>query len=401
MCKTLSLGSDLRNHIPKFSKFFASGILLLFLPFVAFSDSLPEEEYEPVVTPPFHDYYRYTTSTGSGFRIPNSTKVWVGGDVMFNWGVRDAMKSEDPLFPFRGFISLLYNMDYRMLNLETPILRKTPTVDKLKSYVFYGETKDLRVLSMLQIDGVFLGNNHTMDLGDSGLKDTLQSLEDYKISFAGAGMNEEESLKPLIFKKDNWEYRTYSFSDIGETRLFATQKNPGAAYFRVPLAERLAKRSKPNQVNLLSVHWGVEYSPEPTDVQRKTAKYLIGAGYQVILGHHPHVPQGIEVFPKGVAIYSLGNFLFGSKNMYLKHNVSVVLHFLNGKIVCVEVIPVFGKHQSVSGDQYFSPLSAVESEEFLREYALLCKNLGTELVISGGRGYVFLAKELKASVKPY
>jgi len=361
----------------------------------------PSEEYESLLIPPYQDYYRYKTSTGSGYRLENTTKIWVGGDVMFNWGVRDAMKGEDPILPFRSFTSLLYNMDYRMLNLETPILHTTPTLDKIKSYVFYGEKKDLRVLTALQIDGVFLGNNHTMDLGESGLKDTLLSLEETKISYAGAGKNEEESLRPLIFKKDNFEYRTFSFSDIGETRLFSGPKSPGAAYFRVGIAEKLIRRTKPNQVNLLSLHWGVEYNPEPTEVQRKTAKYLIAAGYQVILGHHPHIPQGIEVFPKGIVIYSLGNFLFGSKNLYLKHNISVVLHFSGAKLLCVEIIPVFGKHQTMSGEQYFFPLAANEAEDFLREYALLCKNLGTELVLSGGRGYVFLDKELKAKVNPY
>ncbi len=363
--------------------------------------SEPIEEYENILIPPYEDYYRYKTPTGTGFRFKNTTKIWVGGDVMFNWGVRDAMKGEDPIMPFRSFTSLLYNMDYRMLNLETPILHKTPTLDKLKSYVFYGEKKDLRVLTALQIDGVFLGNNHTMDIGESGLLDTLLSLDESKISYAGAGKNEEEALKPLVFKKENIEYRTFSFSDIGETRLFAGPKNSGAAYFRVSTAERLVKKTKPNQVNLLSVHWGVEYSPEPTEVQRKTAKYLVQSGYQVILGHHPHIPQGIEVFPKGIVIYSLGNFLFGSKNLYLKHNISVVLHFNGTRLVCAEIIPVFGKHQTLPGDQYFFPLGAVEAEEFLREYSLLCKNLGTEMVISGGRGYVFLDKELKANVKPY
>lgn len=66
----------------------------------------------------------------------------------------------------------------------------------------------------------------------------------------------------------------------------------------------------------------------------------------------------------------------------------------------MEVIPIFGRHQSMSGDHFFSPLGPKEADEFLKEYAFLCKNLGTELVISGGRGYVFLDKELKAKLNP-
>jgi len=385
-------------------KFYFCGFIFLFLsvPSFLFSENElePLDPPEPAVNAPIHDYYRFKTETGQGYRIPDSTKLWFGGDVMFNWGVRDSIRSSDPVFAFRSFTSLLSSMNYRVLNLETPILRKTPGADKLKSYVFYGTREDLSILKELQIDGVTLGNNHTMDFGEPGLQDTLSLLEEYKIPSSGAGLNETEAMVPLLYKSVDREFRIFSFSDTGETRLFANGKTPGAAYFRVGVAERLIRKSKPNQTNILAVHWGVEYSPEPTDIQRKAAKYLIGAGYQAIIGHHPHIPQGIEVFPKGVVVYSLGNFFFGSKNQYLKHNISVVLHFQKGILTVVEVIPIFGRHQTMSGDHFFSPLGPKEAEEFLKEYAFLCKNLGTELVISGGRGYVFLDKELKAKLNP-
>ncbi|BDA79316.1 metallophosphatase [Leptospira kobayashii] len=376
--------------------------LFCVFPSFLFSEDGPEqtEEAEPRVIAPIRDYYRFKTETGQGFRFPESTKLWFGGDVMFNWGVRDSIRKDDPSFAFRSFTGLLASMDYRVLNLETPILRKQPSADKLKSYVFYGTGEDLSILKELQIDGVTLGNNHTMDFGEPGLKDTLSLLAENKISSAGAGDNESLAMVPLLYKSIDNEFRIFSFSDTGETRLFAGPRNPGAAYFRVGVAERLARKTKPNQVNILAVHWGVEYNPEPTETQRKAAKYLIGAGYQAIIGHHPHIPQGIEVFPKGVVIYSLGNFFFGSKNQYLKHNISAVLHFQKGILAVVEVIPIFGRHQSMSGDHFFSPLGPKEADEFLKEYAFLCKNLGTELVISGGRGYVFLDKELKAKLNP-
>ncbi|MCT8332101.1 CapA family protein [Leptospira sp. 85282-16] len=379
---------------------FRIGYSIVFvLPFLLFAADLPESA-ESKLELPISDLYRFQTESGETIQYAKSTKLWFGGDVMFNWGVRDSMRSEDPYFPFRSFISYLKNFDFRFLNLETPILHKTPTADQRKSYVFFGEKKDLTVLQLLGIDGVFLGNNHTMDFGENGLSDTLDLLDEFGIRHTGAGKNTDEALVPITVSKQNTEYRIFSFSDTGETRLFSGIKSPGAAYFRVGVAERLIKKTKPNQVNILSVHWGVEYNPFPMDTERNAAKYLVNAGYRVILGHHPHVPQGIEVFPKGVVIYSLGNFLFGSKNQYLKHNISVVLHFDADKLLFVEVVPVFGKHQSLSGDHYFFPLGPKEAESFLKEYAVLCKQLGTDLVISGGRGYVFLDKELKAKLKP-
>ncbi|TGK78545.1 CapA family protein [Leptospira noumeaensis] len=373
--------------------------LIIVFPLCLFSADIPESE-EPKLELPIKDLYHFRTETGETIQYPKSTKLWFGGDVMFNWGVRDSMKTEDPYFPFRSFFSYLKNFDFRFLNLETPILHKTPAADQRKSYVFFGERRDLLVLRMFGIDGVFLGNNHTMDFGESGLLETLELLDEFGIPHTGAGKNTDEALVPITVSKQNTEYRIFSFSDTGETRLFSGNKSPGAAYFRVGTAERLIKKTKPNQVNLLSVHWGVEYSPLPMDTERNAAKYLVNAGYQVIIGHHPHIPQGIEVFPKGVVIYSLGNFLFGSKNQYLKHNISVVLHFDADKLLFVEVVPVFGKHQTLPGDHYFFPLGPKEAEGFLKEYAILCKQLGTDLVISGGRGYVFFDKELKAKLKP-
>ncbi|TGL90158.1 CapA family protein [Leptospira congkakensis] len=381
------------------SKFRSFLFLIFLLPLFLFSADIPESE-EPKIDLPIKDLYHFRTETGETIQYPKSTKLWFGGDVMFNWGVRDSMKTEDPYFPFRSFFSYLKNFDFRFLNLETPILHKTPAADQRKSYVFFGERRDLLVLRMFGIDGVFLGNNHTMDFGESGLFETLELLDEFGIPHAGAGKNTDEALVPITVSKQNTEYRIFSFSDTGETRLFSGIKSPGAAYFRVGTAERLIKKTKPNQVNLLSVHWGVEYSPLPMETERNAAKYLVNAGYQVIIGHHPHVPQGIEVFPKGVVIYSLGNFLFGSKNQYLKHNISVVLHFDADKLLFVEVVPVFGKHQTLIGDHYFFPLGPKEAEIFLKEYAILCKQLGTDLVISGGRGYVFFDKELKAKLKP-
>jgi len=373
-------------------------ILCLFSILPLLSQESPEA---PEVLPqiPVEELYRHKTKTGQGFRFPGATKIWVGGDVMFNWGVRDSIKPEDPEYAFRSFQALFAGMDMNLVNLETPILKKKPSADKIKSYVFYGEEEHLALLKSLGVQGVFLGNNHTMDFGTHGLEETTKLLEEKGIAYAGAGKNRREALRPILFKKSWMEFLFFSASEIGELRLFAGESTPGVmALDKTLLVDEMKKKST-GKVPILSLHWGVEYSPDPTEAQRRLAKELIQSGYKVIVGHHPHVPQGIEVFPGGAVIYSLGNFFFGSKNSYLKHNVSVVLHFQEKKLLAIEVIPVFGKHQEVVGDAYFEPLDPESSEEFLKEYAFQCEKLGTKLVISGGRGYVFLEKERKEKDK--
>ncbi len=358
-----------------------------------------EEGKEPTLREPIEDYYKAVTASGRSLVFPQTTKIWAGGDVMFNWGVRDSIKADDPLYSFRSFQPLLKNMDLTLVNLETPVLKKKPSADKLKSYVFYAEEAHLDILKQIGVQAVFLANNHSMDFGAQGLSETVGLLHEKKILFAGAGKNSVDASLPFSWKKNQTEYHFFSASEIGEKRLFADGGSPGVNPLAVASLLNDRRRRANGKIAILSLHWGLEYSPEPTDTQRKMAKELINGGFKVILGHHPHVPQGIEVFNGGAVIYSLGNFFFGSKNLYLKHNVSVVLHFQEQRLLVIEVIPVFGKHQDVSGDQYFEPLSPIFAEDFLKEYSLQCEKLGTELVIKGGRGYVFLEKERKTNDK--
>lgn len=178
------------------------------------------ESVEPKLDLPIQNLYHFRTETGETIQYPKSTKLWFGGDVMFNWGVRDSMRSEDPYFPFRSFSSYLTLFDFRFLNLETPILHKTPSADQRKSYVFFGERRDLTVLRMLGIDGVFLGNNHTMDFGENGLYDTLELLDEFGIRHTGAGKNTDEALVPITVSKQNTEYRIFLFLIQGKRGCF-------------------------------------------------------------------------------------------------------------------------------------------------------------------------------------
>ncbi|HNC00055.1 MAG TPA: CapA family protein, partial [Leptospiraceae bacterium] len=134
----------------------------------------------------------------------------------------------------------------------------------------------------------------------------------------------------------------------------------------------------------------VEYSPEPTKEQIKQGHELINSGFTAIIGHHPHIPQGIEKYKNGIIIYSLGNFLFGSRNQYLNHNIAVMLHFENNELIFCEVIPIFGKFQDA--EHIVRPLPYSEAEDFLHEYSILCQNLNTKLEIKNGRGYIYIKK---------
>ncbi|MBP7283045.1 MAG: CapA family protein [Leptospiraceae bacterium] len=322
---------------------------------------------------------------------PRTLKVLVAGDVMFNWGLRETRQKRGEFSPVEGLIPLFQEADLRMVNLETPVANSQEEMDDSKSYVFNAKPEDLSLLKKINIDLVFLGNNHSMDYGKKGLEDTMANLKKENILFAGMGKNLKAAFDPTPISIRDKPLNIISVSNIGESRLFATDTKPGIAPLQISrLKKIISEKDSQNKINLLSVHWGVEYNPEPTKEQKKQARELIEAGFAAVIGHHPHIPQGVEKYKNGIIIYSLGNFIFGSRNQYLNHNIAVMLHFENQELIFCEIIPIFGKFQNA--EHLVRTLPYQEAEDFLHEYSILSENLNTKIEIKNGRGYIYFKK---------
>ncbi|EQA47234.1 bacterial capsule synthesis protein [Leptospira broomii serovar Hurstbridge str. 5399] len=347
---------------------------------------------------------------------PEVLKVLVGGDVMFNWGIRDTIRAKGELAPVQGLKSIFEEVDLRMLNLETPVVSEK-SWDLGKSYVFQAKDKDLDSLSYLGVDLVFLGNNHAMDHGLEGIAETRKFLKNRGISFIGAGKNLDEALGPWSLEKKGTKLLVYSATNVAETRENYASDKPGVLYFEPSVILPSLKKDPPivpekfrkkgrkfkkvravaplrrttildSGFRIVSLHWGVEYSPLPTKEQRDQARLLLENGVQVIVGHHPHIPQGIEKIGRGLVFYSLGNLIFGSRNTYLNHNLIAILHVKKGKLLRAELVPIFGKFQTTI--HQVRPLEGDEAKAFLREIAVLSEDLGTKIRIEGDRGWIDL-----------
>lgn len=318
------------------------------------------------------------------------TRILFAGDVMFNWGVREMIRKEGTaavVSELRPFFTR--EADFCALNLETPIV-SDPSVDDTKSYVFTGKESDLIALEELGTDLVFLGNNHSMDHGVGGLNQTSEFLRKYSIHHIGAGNSEKSAYSPIGLRINEEFFQFYSASAIGEWRLFAKDNRPGIAWLNPKKLEDLLDDSQSVGIPILSLHWGVEYSQKPQKSQVQLAHRLIDSGYSVIVGHHPHIPQGVEVYKGGLILYSLGNLLFGSRNSYLEHNLVALVHFENAKPTYAELIPVYGKYQN--GEEKPRMLKLEEAEEALARIQALSEDLGTKIEIRHGRGIVKIQK---------
>ena len=170
--------------------------------------------------------------------------------------------------------------------------------------------KQMRSLRDAGINIVTIGNNHIFDCFDEGFQNTKSLLSEMGIRFFGAGKDIEEAFKPAIVEVNGIKTAFIGIVDrsSGQSR-FATEISSGAA----PMLEECiirkiqALRHEVHHI-IISPHWGEERFRFPSPEQIRQARKFIDAGASMVLGHHPHVMQGMEIYKGAPIVYSLGNF---------------------------------------------------------------------------------------------
>jgi poly-gamma-glutamate synthesis protein (capsule biosynthesis protein) len=203
----------------------------------------------------------------------------------------------------------LRSADLTLANFENPVIEAA--VWHPDGTTFTGEPRLLPVLDQAGIDGVTLGNNHILDAGVAGLKETRVQLADAGISYAGAGMDLAEAREPMIFELGDTKIGVLSYQGVPYYDwAWATETAPGTA----PLVESVMREDiewlRP-EVDLLAVmpHWGKEYIATPEPDQVKLAHAAIEEGADLFIGGHAHWPKGIEIYKGKPIYYGVGNFL--------------------------------------------------------------------------------------------
>ena len=204
----------------------------------------------------------------------------------------------------------LHGADLTLANFENPVIRDA--VWHPDAPTFTGDLRLLPELNEAGIDGVTLGNNHILDAGAPGLRETMAHLDDAGIAYAGAGMNLAEARKPMIFKLGGTKVGVLSYQGVPYYEwAWATKTAPGTAPLKTSLMKEDVKRLQ-SKVDLVVVmpHWGKEYIATPEPWQVKFAHAAVDAGADLVIGDHAHWPKGIEVYKGKPIFYGVGNFLF-------------------------------------------------------------------------------------------
>lgn len=222
----------------------------------------------------------------------------LGMDEEFNYDTSfNAMFESvgDPGWFFENVRSIFEGDDLTIVNLEGPLTESEDIQEK--TFAFKGSPSYTQVLTAGSVEAANLANNHSRDYGESGYEDTIENVENAGIQTFGyerTALMEIKGVKVglagIYVLADGMERETQLKEEVNAL------KDQGA------------------QLIVVSFHWGSEKENYPDDIQKSLAHTAIDEGADLVLGHHPHVLQGIETYKGKKIVYSLGNFCFGGNS---------------------------------------------------------------------------------------
>ena len=309
------------------------------------SDALPTAETPPTPTPsPTPPPQTSIVLTFTGDALLGSEDKLRANENSFD----SVVAAQGYAYPLANFRELFSQDDYTTVNLESVL--KDDSTDKLdgRLYNFRGPTSFVNILLAASVEHANIANNHYIDYGVSGRRSTRDTLQRAGIAYSGYTYTH-------IFEKDGVKI---GFAGIRESMWHqnrATMTN-----------EIKALKKAGCDYIVYACHWGTEYAENHNDIQKLMATYAIDAGADCVIGTHPHVVQGVEVYNGKPIFYSLGNFVFGGNLNPTDYDglvVQMTLHFDHQ--VCDDVqarlIPILTSGVQ-DGTTNFQPVMA-EGEE--------------------------------------
>ena len=269
--------------------------------------------------------------------------ISIVGDMLMDSSVRGQIDRNGVEFPWEHVKDYFQKDNLTIGNLETSITTSgTKWADK--QYNFRSDPKNLIAMKKAGMEVVSIANNHSLDYGYDGFLDTLNHLDKAEIKRIGGGKNRKEAMEGIIIEEEGIKIGILSFSRVvPSVDWYATYQRPGivGAYdcHIKEVLDRVTEIKEEVDILVLSIHWGVELSTTPRNEEIAFAKKLIDAGVDIVMGHHPHVLQGIEIYNGKPIFYSLGNFIFGSKNELTANTMIAQINLKDKYIDNIKIIP--------------------------------------------------------------
>lgn len=262
---------------------------------------------------------------------PKPLALLVGGDVDLGRALGQRLVKAPDYRPFAHVDRWLSGADVRFVNLESPLSDQGGELQSPHNpLVFNGPPHAAKTLAAAGIDIVSTANNHAFDYGESGVLGTLRSLQSARVESVGTGPFRTLAEEPRVFERGGRKIVFLAGTDVWNqgaslpARAYVADAEPT----RLIAAITTSKQRMPDCI-VVSVHAGEEYQDAPVARVRTLFRSLVDAGADVVVGHHPHVPQGVEWHAGKPIFYSLGNFVMRMHDRYPDTGTSFL-----GRVVC-------------------------------------------------------------------
>lgn len=267
---------------------------------------------------------------------PGRLGLLLGGDVLLDLAPGKVIAEKGPLAVFPGWLALCRREDVELAiaNLECVVsARGEPLAGK--KYTFRADPETALPCLAAGFDILSVANNHVLDYGLDAFNDTLNGLWRYGILYAGAGPDLAAACRPAIVERNGirlaflafggQQYVTSNLVDFWT----AGRDRPGVAPLNGPVAASIKAAKEQADLVVVSFHWGNEYS-NVLAAQRLVGMAAIDAGADLVFGHHPHIPQPVELYMGKPILYSMGNLVFHPFQPAARGMLAAVVQFARG-----------------------------------------------------------------------
>ncbi|MGF7534441.1 capsular polyglutamate synthetase PgsA [Bacillus mexicanus] len=264
------------------------------------------------------------------------------GDIMMGRYVEKVTKQKGADSVFQYVEPIFKSSDYVAGNFENTVTYQKDYKQAKKKIHLQTNKESVKVLKDMNFTVLNSANNHSMDYGVEGMKDTLGEFSKQNLDIVGAGYNLDDAKKKISYQKVNGvTIATLGFTDVSGKSFGAKRKTPGVLpadpEVFIPMISEAKQRA---DIVVVQSHWGQEYDNDPNDRQRQLARAMSDAGADIIVGHHPHVLEPIEVYNGTVIFYSLGNFVFDQGWTRTRDSALVQYHLKKNGTGRFEVTPI-------------------------------------------------------------
>jgi len=223
--------------------------------------------------------------------------------------VEERMNQYGSLYPFQAVYHLLQGADIAVGNLETPFTVHGNPADK--RFIFRAHPEHISALQAAGFDVLSLANNHILDFPPDSMDDTIAALEELGIATVGVGRGEAAAHRPTVLEVKGIKVAFLAFAAPRWRGSLEVPTATDVAWAEPePVRNAVLQAREEADLVIVILHMGTEYEAQANQQQRTVAHAAVEGGAALVIGHHPHVLQDVEIYHGVPIVYSLGNFVF-------------------------------------------------------------------------------------------